>query len=152
MYTQAWGYSVDHESITVMPLGKGREGQNKSDTCLLLRFESDLNPYMQVIHGPHDSGSMKTSMLTALLCKESDQRICEMFRPHTIGENFQFRDISQDWDQFAAALSPKEWRPEEWCFEAFGEDADVKAHELEPFQKNLFMFFNDFKMKLYTSK
>ena len=91
MYTQASGYSIDHESITIMPLGTGREGQNKSDTCLLLRFASDVKPYMEI----------------------------------------------------------KGWCPEEWRFEAFGEDADVKAHELEPFEENQFMFFNDFKMELY---
>ena len=139
----------DQGTVRAKPL-HGIEGQNKADTCLLLRLDSDLTPYLKIMKG-RESDSTKTSMLTALLQEESDPTIRQMFRPHTTGDRFQFTDIPENWDEVAAALVPDKWRRKDWILHTFGDAAAQKAHELDitPAEKNRFMFLDDFKMKLY---
>jgi len=117
----------------------------------MLKYVIDVKAYLEVVKKQGESQSWKTATLTAMLCKESDPRIRERFRPYTNGESFQFKDLMspQDWEEVASALKPNVWRPEEWGFHSFGDAADQKAHELEPIEKDLFMFFNNFKMTLY---
>ena len=45
---------------------------------------------------------------------------------------------------------PAQWSREDWEVQAFGEDADQKAHDLPASDKDRVMFFKDFKMELYS--